>query len=455
MSGDPYIAQSGDASMSVEHYDLTLDYKVTTNRLSGVAAIRGRAITATRSLSFDLVGVRATKVRVAGDRAASFHQSDRKLRVTLGAPLSAGDAFEITVVYAGAPRPRRSRWGTIGWEELEDGVLVAAQPTGAPTWFPCNDLPADKATYRIEFTTDSAYTVVAGGRTSRSTRGGKTTWIFERGEPTPTYLVTLQVGRYTSEPLALGATRGHLHYPPPLAARVHADFDDLPRMMAVFEEAFGPYPLPDYSVVVTADVLEIPLEAQGMGIFGANHADGAGGSERLIAHELAHQWFGNSVGVRLWRDIWLNEGFACYAEWIWSERSGGASAHAKAIAHHARLAALPQDIVIGDPGPDLMFDDRVYKRGALTLHALRLTVGDAAFFAVLREWSARFRASTATTPDLQALAAEITGMPLAGLWEAWLDRRPLPGLPPVRGAGSAVEPAVVTAPVPWTESPPY
>ena len=259
----------------------------------------------------------------------------------------------------------------------------------------------------------------------------------------------MQIGRYTGERLALGAVAGELYYPLPLAARVHADFADLPRMMAVYEEAFGPYPLEDYTVVVTADDLEIPLEAQGMGIFGAGHIDGVGGLERLIAHELAHQWFGNSVGLGLWQHIWLNEGFACYAEWIWSERSGGPTAHAKALAHHASLATQDQDLILGDPGPDLMFDDRVYKRGALTLHALRLTVGDDTFFRVLRAWTERFGGTTVTTADFIALAEEITGTPLTGMFDAWLVSPELPDLPAV-GAVRGVA-ATITAPLrQWT-----
>ena len=112
---------------------------------------------------------------------------------------------------------------------------------------------------------------------------------------------------------------------------------------------------------------------------------------RLVAHELSHQWFGNSLTLGSWQDIWLHEGFACYAEWIWSEESGGPSAHERAEEHHEKLADLDQDLVLADPGPELMFDDRVYKRGALTLHALRLTVGDDAFFALLRGWTDRAR----------------------------------------------------------------
>ncbi len=431
MRADPYTPQSGDPGILVEHYALTLDYKVSTNRLTGTAVIRGRAASATRTLSFDLVGLRATKVTATGSRAAAFHQSDRKLRITLPAPLAPGEGFEVSVAYAGAPRPRRSRWGTIGWEELEDGALVAAQPTGAPSWFPCNDVPSDKATYQLSVTTDQAYTVVASGiRSARTTRGGKSTWVFEQNVPTPTYLMTVHVGRYVEQTISLGGPVGRLFYPLPLTARVRSDFADLPRMVSLFERLFGAYPLEEYAIVVAADDLEIPLEAQGVGVFGANHIDGCRGLERLVAHELAHQWFGNSVGLSKWQHIWLNEGFACYSEWLWSEHSGGPTAHEKALGHYARLASLPQDLVLSDPGPDLMFDDRVYKRGALTLHALRLTLGDDAFFGLLQAWTRTYRASTATTADFVALAEDVSHVPVASLLHAWLDLPRLPRCPP-------------------------
>lgn len=446
MSRDPYTPQSGDPSIRVDHYDLSITYKMSTNRLDGVAIVRGRATAPIMAVSLDLVGLRATKVMVDGRRAPAFHQSDRRLRVSLRAALAIDEAFEITVVYGGAPRPRRSRWGTIGWEELDDGALVASQPTGAPTWYPCNDVPADKATYTLSVTTDRAYSVIAsgvraggraqGGRAQgRSDRGGSSTWTFEQSAPTSTYLMTVAIGRYVEQEVALGRITGRLHFPPHLAARVHADFAQLPAMMQLFEEKFGPYPLPDYTVVVTADDLEIPLEAQGIGMFGANHIEGTGSFERLIAHELAHQWFGNSVGVVEWKEIWLNEGFACYAEWLWSEHSGSASAHRRALDYHRRLAALPRDLMLSDPGPALMFDDRVYKRGALTLHALRLTVGDETFFAMLRAWTSEHGAGTATTADFIALATSMTTKPVATLLHAWLDDLPLPALPRARAMG--------------------
>jgi aminopeptidase N len=211
-----------------------------------------------------------------------------------------------------------------------------------------------------------------------------------------------------------------------LAAR---DFGRQPQMMKLFVRLFGPYPLSTgYTVVVTDDDLEIPLEAQGISIFGANHCDGQRSSERLIAHELAHQWFGNSVTAKRWRHIWLHEGFACYAEWLWSEHSGGRSADVWARHYHQRLADSPQDLVLADPGASDMFDDRVYKRGALTLHALRRRLGDENFFALLQDWTARYRHGTVVTDDFTGLAANYAHECLRPLWDAWLYGTAVPSL---------------------------
>jgi aminopeptidase len=198
-------------------------------------------------------------------------------------------------------------------------------------------------------------------------------------------------------------------------------------MLRVFTDLFGPYPFDEYTVVVTSDDLEIPLEAQGLAVFGANHVDGMLGLERLVAHELAHQWFGNSLTLGRLSDIWLHEGFACYAEWLWSERSGGKSADVLARRHHRRLAGAGQDLMLADPGPAAIFDDRVYKRGALALHALRLALGDDAFFAMIRAWASEHRFGTVSTELFEEHAARYGRT--RGLLGRWLHGMPLPELP--------------------------
>ncbi|MDN4615279.1 M1 family metallopeptidase [Leifsonia sp. F6_8S_P_1B] len=427
--GHAYLPRSGTPDYTVLSYDLDLSYRVATNRLDATAVITGRAVNPLTTIVLDLVHLRAKRVRVAGDKRARFTQNQTHLRIRPSAPLAAGDAFSVEVSYDGSPQPRRTRWGTLGWEELTDGVIVAAQPSGAPSWFPCNDHPADKASYRIRVTTEEAYTVRATGELiDHAVSGGRGRWVFERPEPTATYLAAVQIGRYVVEPRRAAGVDWVIAYPAPLARRVLADFAPVGRMLERFGELFGPYPFPSYTVVVTADPLEIPLEAQAMATFGANHADGRGGSERLIAHELAHQWFGNSVGLGSWRDIWLNEGFACYAEWLWSEASGGPSANTLARAHHARLRLPPHDLLLGDPGPDDMFDDRVYKRGACLLHALRLRLGDDRFFGMLREWTAEHRFGVVASADFERLAARYAGEGLTDFFDAWLRERRLPSL---------------------------
>jgi aminopeptidase N len=427
---DPYAPQSGDPTFRVLEYRLILRYRVPTNRLDGEVTIIAVAEETLESFRLDLVGLKADRVRVDGEKRSHFRQSNRRVIVTPTTPVAAGQEFRVSVRYSGAPGPRTSRWGQVGWEHLEDGILVASQPVGAPTWYPCNDRPADKARYRIELTLEEGYTVAAPGRLESCVpSSGRVTWTFVNDVPTASYLVALYIGRFRSEALHLGAVAGAVYFPPEIRTRVLADLAGLPGMLALFQRCFGPYPLERYDVVVTPDDLEIPLESQGMAVFGSNHLDGAGSSERLVAHELAHQWFGNSVGIASWQDIWLNEGFCCYAEWLWSEESGVLSAHQQAKHHHALLADLPQDLVTSDPGPHDMFDDRLYKRGALTLHALRRVVGDDVFFTILRRWCELKYHGTGTTPEFIAVAEQESGVDLEPLFSHWLDQTKLPKIP--------------------------
>ncbi|SNT49967.1 Peptidase family M1 [Asanoa hainanensis] len=426
MGADPYLPRHGNDGYRTTRYDLELDYRAGPGRLSGRATISATADRTLAELSLDLGMFQVEQVLVDGARARYSHRNG-KLRIRPASALRAGRPFTVTVRYEGAPRAIPSRWGDLGWERLDDGALVASQPTGAPSWFPCNDHPADKAAYRIALTTASRFTVVANGSlVSRSTAAGRTTWVYEQPAPMSTYLATVQIGRYAQVDLAAGPVPQRAAVPPRLLATATHDFARQPEMMTTFERLFGPYPFGEYAVVVVDEELDVPVEAHGLSIFGTNHVDGRRGSERLVAHELAHQWFGNSLTVADWRHIWLNEGFAKYAEWLWSELSGGEPAAMHAARSRRLLAGLPQDLRVADPGVRRMFDDRVYQRGALTLHALRTLIGDASFFALVRDWTQTNQNGTVTTSQFTALAQHHSSRPLDDLFTAWLHEPALP-----------------------------
>jgi len=426
---DDYVPGHGDLTYDVNHYSLEIDYKVDGNRLTGHAKLGAIAKDDLTEFSLDLHALRVSKLTVDGAAAKFSIRSDRVV-VRPKSRISSGEEFSISVNYSGHPGPITDKaLDSAGWEELADGVIVAAQPHGAPSWFPCNDRSGDKASYRIAVTTGSDYHAVANGTlVEHRRRASSTTWVYDQPEPMAPYLATVQIGRYELWDIEASIPM-FAAVPKRIAADYDKAFGDQPRMVEFFVGLFGPYPFARYTVVVTDDVLEIPLEAQGMSTFGSNHLSGDWGAVRLVAHELSHQWFGNSLTVSHWKDIWLHEGFACYAEWLWSQESGGKSTHAHALDHWNRLSKLEQDIILGDPGPALMFDDRIYKRGALLLHALRMTLGDTEFFALLRAWTSAHAGGTVSTEMFTVFAEQTTGVDLSRMFDEWLSQPALPALP--------------------------
>ncbi len=427
---DDYFPENGDLSYDVRSYDLTIDYKLESNQLDGRAVLEAVARTDINELSLDLRGLRVWKVNLDTVPVARFLTRHGKLIIRTKEVIEQGEVFRVWVRYSGRPKPIPDGGDEMGWDELTDGVIVAGQTNGAPSWFPCNDRPANKASYRIAVTTASAYHVVANGTLVSRHRGASaTTWVYEQREPMATYLATVQIGRYVSRPTASSPVPTTAVLPERLLRYYDSAFGRQPEMLDFFVRRFGPYPFPAYTVVITEDELEIPLEAQGLSVFGSNFLSDDWDVVRLVAHELAHQWFGNSLTLTTWRDIWLHEGFACYCEWLWSEESGNRSADECAVEHWNRLADGRQDVELADPGPDAMFEDWVYKRGALLLHSLRLTIGDDTFFELLREWVARNSHGSVTTEMFINLAEQVSERDLRSFFARWLNQLELPDLP--------------------------
>ncbi|MDI3332016.1 MAG: M1 family metallopeptidase [Micrococcus sp.] len=479
---DPYLPGSGTPDYGVGHYDLDLEVKLAANRVSGKARLEGTVLNRATRIELDLHGLSATKVRAASEgrsvKVARLTARNSRLVVDLASTLDAGTPLTLEITYSGVPKMLHGTWGEIGWEELEDGVLVAGQPNGASTWFPCVDHPSVKSTYHFTISTDAGYLPVCNGLpTGHRRRSSREEWTWELRQPAPSYLVTVQIGRYQLVAVpeqapgrhratgpAPQAARGLLDGPwpgqderqdaehrerewaghpapvflatsPALQDRALAVLGLQTEMMACYSWHFGPYPFARYTAVVTDDALEIPLEAASLSIFGSNHLTGSWAAERLVAHELAHQWFGNALTLRQWKDIWLHEGFACYSEWLWGAESGRGALSSYARTAWRGLAGKEQDLVVADPGPELMFDDRIYKRGAMALFALRQDLGEEVFTDLLRTWVSEHRHATVDTDAFLAHAdrhAAAAGRPeghATAVLDPWLWQESLPPFP--------------------------
>ncbi|MEY2436242.1 MAG: hypothetical protein QOF97_1078 [Acidimicrobiaceae bacterium] len=375
-------------------------------------------------------------VLVDGD-AARFERDGDELVVHPVSPLSPGAEFIAKVIYGGVPEPitERSLPIPVGWRKLGGGSFVLSEPEGASTWFPANDHPLDKATFTIHITVPDGVEAVANGDLLNQlpTGHGTTRWTWEGHSPMAPYLATVVVGQYriVTEAGPAGITIRHA-FADPLADLAVFDFGRTAEMLDFFASRFGPYPFDVYGGLVLDERTGFALENQTLSVFDAGFVDGRRGEETTHAHELVHQWFGDSVSLARWQDIWLNEGFATYGEWLWTEHVGGPS-----VADSARsvLAQLQQAPGLAQPPPGVpgvagLFSSAVYLRGGLTLEALRLTVGDDAFFKTLQTYTARFRDANVTTDDFIAVAQEVAGRDLHDLFQAWLFDDPLPPLEP-------------------------
>ncbi|MCO1655767.1 M1 family metallopeptidase [Pseudonocardia humida] len=426
--GDPYFPAAGNGGYDVAHYDLDLSYTPQTRALTAHADITATATAGLRSFSLDLRALEVTSVTVDGTPAAHTHGSG-ELVVTPAEPLESGAEFVVGVDYGGTTgRPEDATGALYGWVSFDDGAFVANEPEGASTWFPVNDTPVDKATYSFEIDVPEGTAAIANGLPGEPTTAeGRTTYTWEADDPQASYLATASTGDYL---LTEDTGPGGL----PIVNAVDADLDQAaaaavlatqPAMIEYFESVFGPYPFGSYGAIVDDD--EEPgyaLETQTRPIYSGVP------TESTVAHELAHQWFGNKVTPALWEDIWLNEGFATYAEWLWAQNTGGPTPQQQ----FDEAFAVPADdpfwtVPPADPGAPNLFDAAVYNRGAMALQALRVTIGDDAFAQVLRQWADRDELTPVRTDDLRELAEEISGQDLEALFQAWLRTPAKPAAP--------------------------
>jgi aminopeptidase N len=429
-AGDPYFPELGNGGYDVDRYVLDIAWTPSDSgpgRIDGTTTVEATATHPLSRFDLDLAGLDVSRVTVDGHRAEVARRGERELVVTPEEPIESGTSFTAEVAYGGTPEPQAAVDDVQpGWVDDGQEVFVIGEPSGAASFFPVNDHPSDKATYELRITAPDGLEVAANGRLAERVpaEGESTTWVFDAPDPMASYLVQIVIGdmeMVTAE--GPGGLPIRHAFDTDVADEAEPAMARTGEMIDAFDDLFGPYPFVTYGAVVVDDEIGLALETQTLSIFGVD----AIGDEVTVAHELAHQWFGNAVSPATWRDIWLNEGFATYAMLLWSEWTGGVPVD---DALHEAAAGGGLDLPPGDPGAANLFDYSVYYRGAMTLHVLRHELGDDAFFGLLRTWVERYDGRSASTADFEALAGEAAGPghDLSGLFDAWLRAPQLPDL---------------------------
>ena len=387
------MPQAGNAGYDVLHYDITLRCDPKDGSLEGITVVEARALADLREFHLDLVDLEVEDVRVDGAPAA-YRRLGQELIIECAETLRTGSGFSVAVEYSGTPRRMQSADGySVGWQHSGETIFTLDEPQGGATWFPLNDHPSDKATYSFNLTVPSSLH-------RRCQRGAKE---HSRCRCRPDFLLGdgaahgqlsgfcggggagaggdgfSRRGAHTQLLRARGRRDG--------ACRLRADGRDARLLLQVF----GPYPFDVYGVVVPdANTEGSAMENQTISLFGRDTLERSMSErpygEMFVAHELAHQWFGNSVTLERWKDVWLNEGFATYASWLWFEHELGDKGMEAWVVDAYDSLRSEDETAPGDPGVEGLFGVAVYERGGLTLHALREAIGDDRFFAILREW---------------------------------------------------------------------
>jgi aminopeptidase N len=425
--GDPFFPLAGNGGYDVKHYSLDLDYQPgPANQLDATTVITARATQGLSRFNLDLRDFAISRLTVNGDDAG-FTRDGQELTVTPELPLRDGRRFVVRVDYAGNPEPVVDPDESLeGWVPTDDGAFVVNEPQGSPGWYPSNDNPRDKATYDFEITVPEGITAIANGRLlSKKTRGGTTTWRWSEDSPMAPYLATATNGEFELRIDKVGGIPLYQAVDPKVGnptlsfERLSAEAE----IIRFFSDLYGRYPFSTGGGVVDNGGVGYALESQTKSMYDVEGSSAGAPGVFTVVHEISHMWFGNAVTLAVWPDIWLNEGFANFSEWIYAERHGGPTAQEQfdeAFANRPAGSSFWSNPPAALPGPDVLFSSPPYERGGMTLQALRVKIGDKTFFKLLRDWYRDNRYGNVTTADFIALAERESGQQLDDFFNVWL-----------------------------------
>lgn len=433
--GDSLYPGFGNGGYDAQKYTLDLNVTdVATSTLIGTATIDATATQALSSFNLDFIGFDIDGITVNG-KPAAFSREGQELTITPETAIGNGEDFSVEVNYNGAPEQITSVAIPVptGWVIFDGGSFVLSEPDGAANYYPVNDHPLDKAAYTFRITVPEAFEVAANGVLEQTIENGdSTTYVFEARDPMASYLTTVNIEEGFNITTQTGPNGLPIrnYFAEGISEDLLEPFNLQAEMLTYFSEIFGPYPFEVYGSVVMNTDTGTALETQTLSIFGVRQLTSPT-FEETIAHEVSHQWFGNSVALSDWRDIWLNESFATYSQGLWVEYSQGEEALDTWVKDQYNFIAERFDFlsVPGEPLADDLFNPSVYEWGALGLHALRLEVGDAPFFDILKAYYETYRGGNVTPEDLIAVAEAVSGQDLNPLFDRWIYSETLASIP--------------------------
>jgi aminopeptidase N len=435
--GDPFFPDAGNGGYEVDHYDLNVGYFPGSGKLFGRERIHATTTEALKRFDLDLRGFSVKRLEVDGEEA-TFTRDGQELQITPASVLPDGQRFRVRIDYAGQPHQVTDPDGSPdGFIKTSDGAWVGSEPQGAPSWFAANDHPSDKATYGINVTVPRGLKAVSNGDLFKIASSQRTTtWHWRENAPMATYLATATIGKFHVKQSSFDHIRSYVAVDPTIKG-YGKTLAKIPAMIRFFASKFGPYPFADVGAIVDPSSAGYSLEVQTRPLLPGKVG------EVTLAHELSHQWFGDSVSLTRWPDIWLNEGFATFSEWLWAQHTGGDSV--KKILHQAYATPASNDDFWNPPpanpgDPQHLFDGTVYVRGGMTLEALRETIGNHDFFATLRAWTKQHRHANGTTAQFIQTAEDVSGLDLTHFFHAWLFQagKPPPDVVPKAALGGQV-----------------
>ncbi len=415
----------------VQSYAITLSINQAAHTVSGNVLATVLAEENLSSLQYELVGLSVSSVLVNGSPAAYTHSDGV---INIGLNIQSGQTFSTQVFYSGSPQLSNDLYH-IGMIFSSNTVFTISDPDAARYWWPCYDHPWDKAVVDLAITLRSDWKVAANGlRTQIVDNGdGTSTTHWEGQHPMTTYLVCITCGPYQEINQTAGALPIQNFVMQNQYNNALTDLANVPEMIDYFSSVFGPYPFEKYGHAVVSMSTYGAMEHQTMTTLGNYIINGTGSYEPTIAHELAHQWYGNAVSFLTFKDVWLSEGFATYSEHLWTDhRFGWASAVAYLAAnfhqYYLNWEASNGPQTIYNPAFNSYFAPTSYEKAASVLHMLRLKLGNANFFQLLNQWFTANSGGNVVTAEFQALAEQIGGIDLDQFFHQWVYSAGIPAL---------------------------